>query len=151
MDILSLSVGFLVGAITGATGNYVADKYTDQRRKRELAKEQAGIWQDIEKRFPSVIAEMREDFSHPENKSIRTFFVKSQGTVIGIMSEPSLQYDTGTHPDIQAAVSYLISKGFVTDITTTSCPMYRVQEVLIDWLKKPNHSSKRTREKPRAA
>ena len=151
MDILSLSVGFLIGALTTAAGNYLGDKYTDKRRDGELSAAQAKIWQDIETRFPSVIGEMREDFSRPENQSIRTFFVKSSGTVIGIMSEPSFQYDNGEHPDIQAAVSYLLSKGFVTDITTANCPMYRVQESLIDWLKKPNHSSKRTREKPRAA
>ncbi len=150
MDMLSLSVGFLIGAITGATGNYLGDKYTDKRRDRELAREQSKVWQGIEERFPSVIAEMREDVCQPENKHIRNFFVLSAGTVLGIVSEPCFQYDTGTHPDLQVAVSYLVSKGLVTDITTSNCPMYRVQESLIDRLRKPNHSSKRTRV-PRAA
>jgi len=63
MDMLSLAVGFLVGALTGAAGNYLADKYTDVRRDKKHAKEQAKLWQDIEARFPFVIADMRRAFT----------------------------------------------------------------------------------------
>lgn len=76
MDIVSALVGFLVGTATGAAGQYFADKYTDQRREKQLAKEQARLWRAIEQRFPAVIAEMRSDFSSQENRHVRVFFVK---------------------------------------------------------------------------
>ncbi|MBU6501415.1 MAG: hypothetical protein KGQ35_00960, partial [Burkholderiales bacterium] len=93
----------------------------------------------------------REDFSSSERKNVRTFFVKSSGTVIGIVTEPYFQYDIDKHPDIQVAVAHLISNGLITDITSANCPMYRIHEPLADWLKQPSHSSKRTRKEPRAA
>lgn len=142
MDILSLSVGFLVGAATGAAGNYFADKYTDVRRDKKLAKEQGKLWRDIETRFPAVIADMRQAFTSPEGKNIRAFFVKDSKTMIGFLSEPCFEFHTDEHPDLNAAVLHLARNEFITDITPGNCPMYRVHEKLIDWLARPNKSFK---------
>jgi hypothetical protein len=138
MDILSLIVGFLVGSATGAAGSYYADKFTDKRRKKDLVREQTKIWYDIEKKFPSVIAEMREDFCSTGGENIRKFCVIGKGVAIGFLSEPCFEYDLSKHPDIQAAVDYLVSTGFVTNVTAGNLPMYRVHESLIDRLKRPN-------------
>ena len=140
MDILSLSVGFLVGAFTGAAGNYLADKYTDNRRDKKLAKEQFSAWQDIERRFPAVIADMRGAFGSAEGKNVRAFFVKPSNTMIAVLSEPCFEFHTDEHPDLHAAVLHLARHEFITDITTGNCPMYRVHERLIDWLLRPNNS-----------
>ena len=134
MDILSLSAGFLIGAATGAAGTYLADKYTDVRRDKKKVKEQALLWQDIERRFPNVIAEMRSDFSSAEGRNVRAFFVKPSNTTIGIVSEPCLEYHTDKHPDLLPAVLYLSQYGFITYITPGNCPMYRVNEKLVDCL-----------------
>lgn len=142
MDILSLSVGFLVGAITGAAGNYLADKYTDVRRDKKAAKEQTKLWREIEAQFPGVIADMRQAFTSSEGKYIRAFFVKESGTMIGFLSEPCFEFHTDEHPDLHAAVLHLARHEFITDITPGNCPMYRVHEKLIDWLMKPNNSFK---------
>jgi hypothetical protein len=151
MDVLSVSISFLIGAATGAAGNYFADKYTDARRDKKLAKEQTKLWQDIEARFPAVIADMRESFCSAEGKNVRAFFVKSSNTTIALISEPCFEFHTDELPDLHPAVLHLARHEFITDITPGNCPMYRVHEKLIDWLVKPNPSSKRTREKPRAA
>ena len=142
MDILSLLVGFVVGAFTGAAGNYLADKYTDVRRDKKLAKEQAKLWQDIETRFPAVIADMRQAFTSSDGKNIRAFFVKDSGTMIGFLSEPCFEFHTDEHPDLHAAVLHLSRHDFITDITPGNCPMYRVHEKLIGWLMRPNNSFK---------
>ena len=134
MDALSLGVGFLVGTVTGAAGNYLADKYTDARRDKKAAKEQIALWQDIERRFPSVIAEMREDFSNGEGKNVRAFFLKESGTLLAGSSEPAFEYHIDKHPDLQPAILYLQQHGFVTDITPGNCPMYRVHQKLVDGL-----------------
>lgn len=136
MDMFSLAVGFLTGAFTGAAGNYLADKYTDVRRKKNLAREQTKLWQDIERRYPEIIAEMRADFSGTEGKAVRAFFVKPSNIVIGFTSEPCFEYHTDKHPEIGAAVLLLAQHGFITDITSGNCPMYRVHEHLVDRLVK---------------
>ena len=142
MDIFSLAVGFLVGAITGAAGNYLADKYTDVRRDKKAAKKQAELWRDAERRFPAVIFEMRAAFADPDSKGIRAFFVKDSRTMIGFLSEPCFEFHTGKHPDLQAAVLHLERLGLISDITLGNCPMYRVHEELVDWLMRPNNSFK---------
>lgn len=144
MDILSLSTGFLIGTATGAAGSYLADKFTDKRREKKLAKEQEKLWQDIERRFPSVIAEMRSDFSMPTERNVRAFFVKTSNTMIGLVSEPCFEYHTDKHPDIHPAVLYLAQHDFISEITPGNCPMYRVHEKLVDWLMKPNNSFRPT-------
>jgi hypothetical protein len=142
MDVISLAVGFLVGAITGATGNYLADKYTDVRREKKALKKQAALWQDVERRFPAVISEMREAFADPDSKGIRAFFVKDSRSMIGFLSEPCFEFHTDKHPDLQAAVLHLERLGLISDITPGNCPMYRVHEELVDWLVRPNESFK---------
>lgn len=134
MDVIALASGFLVGAATGAAGTYYADKYTDIRRDKKLAKEATLLWQDIERRFPNVIAEMRTDFSSADGRHVRAFFVKSSRSMIGLVSEPCHEYHTDKHPDLQAAVLHLEQHGFITDITPGNCPMYRVHEKLVDRL-----------------
>jgi hypothetical protein len=134
MDILSTAIGFLIGAATGATGSYLADKYTDIRREKKLAKEQEKLWIDIQRRFPAIIAEMRADFSAAEARHVRAFFVKASNTTIGLVSEPCFEYHTDKHPDLRPAVLFLSQHGFITDITPGNCPMYRVHEKLVDWL-----------------
>lgn len=134
VDVFSLAVGFVVGAVTGAAGNYLADKYTDVRREKKASKRQAELWQDIERRFPTVIAEMREAFSGQDGKSVRAFFVKNSRTTIGLLSEPCFEFHTDKHPDLQAAVLHLERHGFISDITPGNCPMYRVHEEFVDWL-----------------
>lgn len=146
MDTLSLAVGFLVGAATGAAGSYMADKFTDARRQKARIKAQQRLWKDIEARFPSVIAEMRDDFSSHEGRNVRSFFVKESTTMIGFLSEPCFEYHTDKHPDLRAAVHCLEQHGFISDITPGSCPKYRVHEHLIDWLVGPNKGFNRTPE-----
>src|SRR5690554_3435047 len=105
MDIVSALVGLLVGTATGAAGQYFADKYTDQRREKQLAKEQIRLWRTVEQRFPAVIAEMRSDFSSQENRHVRVFFVKESYTILGFVSEPCFEHHTDKHPDLRAAVA----------------------------------------------
>lgn len=136
MDVTSLLIGFLTGATTGAAGTYLADKFTDQRREKQRAKEKKQLWSDIEKKFPLVIAEMMEDFLPTKNRHVRAFFVKKSTAIMGFVSEPAFEYCPEKHPDIRAAVLYLQQHGFISDITTGNCPMYRIHEKMIDQLLK---------------
>ncbi|MCZ4331213.1 hypothetical protein [Castellaniella denitrificans] len=134
MDIISTAIGFLVGTVTGAVGPYIADKFTDSRRKKQLIKEEKNRWKEIEDRFPAVIAEMREDFSQPEHQNFRAFFIKESNTIMSGSSEPCFEYHTDKHPELRPAILMLLQHGFISDITPGKTPMYRVHEHLVDRL-----------------
>jgi hypothetical protein len=134
MDILSLLVGFVVGTFTGAAGRYFGEKYTDQRRSKEFAASIDRKWAELEKRFPNVIAEMKEDVKKPEFSSVRKFFVKSSRTIVNL-SENSFEYHTDVHSELTAAIAHLEELGYIVDITPGNCPMYRMTEQFVDKLR----------------
>lgn len=134
MDPFALVIGFLVGAFTGAAGQYLAAKYTDKRRAKEASSSQRAQWSEVEKRFPAIIAEMKEDARNSEFQSVREFFVKSSRTTIN-RDEPCFEYHTDIHSDIRAAVRHLEELGYIEDITPGNCPMYRMREHFVDLLR----------------
>ena len=138
MDFLSLSIAFLLGAFTGAAGNYLADKFTDARREKKEAAALKRLWRDIEAKFPEIINEMRSDILSTQGKGVRALFLKESNTHIAFTSEPSFEYHTDKHPELRAAVLYLAQHGFVQDITPGKTPMYRINEKLVDFLRAPN-------------
>jgi hypothetical protein len=137
IDWISAALGFIGGAFTGAAGQYIADRFTDSRRTREATREQDRVWRDIERRFPSVIAEMRADFNGLDGRTVRAFFLKPSNTAMGFTSEPAFEYHTDKHPDVIPAVRMLEQRGYVSDVTPGSTPMYRVDESLVDRLTVP--------------
>lgn len=52
MDPLALAIGFLVGAFTGASGQYLAAKYTDKRREEGGRIHAAGPMERSQKAIP---------------------------------------------------------------------------------------------------
>ena len=72
MDWMSIAVGFVAGAFTGAAGTYLADRFTDYRRGRDASRAANQIWKDIESKFSAIIAEMRGDFTNPAHVGDRS-------------------------------------------------------------------------------
>lgn len=94
-------------------------------------------WYEIERRFPVLIAEMKEDFANPENINVRKFFIKSSKTSVN-RSEHCFEYHTDVHPDLTAAISYFEDLGLIRDITSGNCPMYILKEHFVDYLQSKN-------------
>lgn len=134
MDLLSLTIGFVVGTATGAAGQYFGTKYTDKRRCIETREAADATWQDLELRFPSVIAEMRDDALDPEMSSVRHFFVKTSKSLINATG-PLFEYHTDVHDDLQAAVAHLERLGYIEDVTRGNCPKFRMTEEFVDRLR----------------
>ncbi|SRR6056297_498381 len=134
MDLLSLTIGFVVGTATGAAGRYFGEKYTDKRRGLEAREATDMAWQDLETRFPSIIGEMRDDVLDPEMSSVRHFFVKTSRSLINA-SGPSFEYHTDVHDDLQAAVAHFERLGYIEDVTRGSCPKFRMTEEFVDRLR----------------
>ena len=134
MDIFSGLIGFLIGAVTGATGHYLAEKFTDERRLKELRRQEDIQWKKLISRFPKVLTEMQEDATSENNNGIREFFVTKERLTI-IRSEPYFAYCPVKHPDLKAAVAHMQELGYVVDITPGNTPMYRMTEDFVDRLK----------------
>lgn len=77
---------------------------------------------------------MREDISPPDKRHYRVFFVKHSRSMLGFVSEPSLEYHEDKHPDLHAAVAYLEQHGFISDITSGHTKRFRMHEKLVDAL-----------------
>ncbi|MCI1735946.1 MAG: hypothetical protein LKM38_00430 [Pseudomonas veronii] len=134
MDFQSLAIGFLTGAFTGAAGNYLADKYTDTRRRKEEKRETKKFWKDVEARFPKIIQEMKSDLKQDGMSGVRVFFVKESYTMLAFVTEPCFEYNTDKHEDLRAAVHFLLDNNLLKDITPGNAPMYRMSERLVDFL-----------------
>lgn len=128
MDWISTTAAFLVGTATGASGQYFAMKFTDQRQKKEKIQEEKKAWEGFKKRFPDLHKEMADDFAKQSNSHVRAFFVKDSKTTLGGSTEPAFEYHTDVHEGLQAAMLYLEHYEFVADITPGNCPMYRIKE-----------------------
>lgn len=134
MDPFTLAVGFVVGAFTGAAGQYLGEKYTDKRRIKESSSNRQAQWDEVKTRFPAIIAEMMEDAKKTELQGVREFFVKSSRTTVN-RDEACFEYHTDVHEGIGAAVSFLEDLGYIEDITLGNCPMYRMREHFVDLLR----------------
>ena len=72
---ISHLVTFVAGTAVGAAGQYMADRFTDQRRTGEAKKESDRKYKSLVKNMPALIAEMKEDISKEGNELIREFVV----------------------------------------------------------------------------
>ncbi|EGR0891785.1 hypothetical protein ACX6FB_003555 [Vibrio cholerae] len=133
MDYLSLAVGFLVGTLTGASGTYFGNKYTDIRHRQEQKKAEREMWLTLERKYPNLISEMKEGFSNPKNLSIRKFAIKSSKMILNV-GERCFEYHTDKHIDIYSSVDHLKDLGLVEELYVPGCPMYRFKERFAEYL-----------------
>lgn len=134
MDFLSLTIGFVTGALTGAAGSYLGNKYTDKRRASEANARPHNNYEYLRNKFPELIQEMINDINNPTFTNIRVFFVKNKSTILNF-NEPHFQYFTDDHPNIQSAMSSMQVFGFIKDITPGNCPKYLISEQFYDLLR----------------
>ncbi len=132
-DVASTCIGFLIGTFTGAAGGYFANKYTDARRKKEAAKENANKFAQVAAQMPELLQEMRQDLT--EHPSVREFFVLLGGAVLGGTSSPSFQYRDAIHPGLMGKLHILENHGYLTDVTPKDCPKYRMTEEFVRLLR----------------
>ena len=90
-------------------------------------------WNNLIKKFPTIIQEMATDVKNPDFVGVRSFFIKKSNLTVN-SSEPRFEYHTDVYPDLNAAISYLEDIGYIQDITPGNCPMYRFYESFYDKL-----------------
>ena len=123
---------FLLGAATGAAGNYLALKYTDRRRDSEESKKENNTFKKIIVQMPELIAEMKADFSKKENSFVREFFILPHDKIPCNSQEPRFAYYENQHQDLKGKMSILENRGYIIDVSISDTPIYRLTEEFWD-------------------
>lgn len=130
----SYFVTFLIGAATGAAGNYFASKYTDRRRDTENTKKAKDTFKKVKDQMPELISEMKADFTRHENSSIREFVILPSNKVIFNSQQPRFFYFETQHQNLKGKIAVLENHGYIIDVTVSNAPIYRITEKFLDFV-----------------
>jgi hypothetical protein len=121
---ISYIVTFLVGALTGAAANYLANKFTDQRREQDSLRKARQRFQNLKDKIPKLIAEMQHDLRLDGFGLIREFYILPKASDVNLIIpwrglEPTknvLCYYVEDHRDLENQVVLLENNGYVTKL-----------------------------------
>lgn len=128
-------VTFLGGALVGGAGQYIADRFTDQRRNQELKSAAFKQFSELKSAMPNLFSEMQKDIGDDKSHSIREFVVMQNNRVSFSGSKPRFIYFEDEHPNLRVQVDRLLYAGYLDDVTVGNVPIYRMREHLIVLLK----------------
>lgn len=133
-ELFSYLITFLVGAGSGVTGKFLADKLTDSRRQREATSRRLSDFAAAAQRMPDLLRAMQHDLRQPAQANWREFFVVPGGVQFNGPQKNFLFYRENTANDYLNKVRLLEAKGYVDDITPGNAPMFRMSEEFVEML-----------------
>lgn len=136
LDISHL-VTFLGGAAVGGTGKYLADRFTDQRRRQEGAQSVQRRFKELNAIMPELLNEMANDLRGDTTGSIREFVLCPNRRTMFNSSKPRFTYFETEHPSLQNNIDLLNAEGWLDDVTVGNAPIFRMTEQFVILLK--NH------------
>lgn len=128
-------VTFVGGAFVGGAGQYLADKFTDQRRNQESKSVASKQFDDLKSTMPNLFSEMLKDLGTDKSQSIREFVVMPNKRVSFNSSKPRFTYFEDDHPDLRVQVDRLHYAGYLDYVAVGNAPIYRMREQFIVLLK----------------
>jgi len=128
-------VTFVGGAIVGGAGQYLADRFTDQRRKQDSTSEAQKKFVQVKAAMPALVAEMLQDLNNDQSQSIREFVVTPNKRVTFNSSKPRFIYYEDDLNGLRLHVDRLFEGGYLDDVTVGNAPIYRMREHFVVLLK----------------
>lgn len=129
-------IAFIIGTAVGASGQYFASKFTDQRRRQEAKRETRDRFKQVRAAIPKLLAEMHDDYMKPENAVLRELFVLPNRHVImgsgGGGPRTTLAYYEDDHNNLRDQFRILENNGYVYDVTSGKVPKYQVTEEFVE-------------------
>lgn len=129
-------ITFLGGAAIGCAGQYLADRFTDQRRKQENISEIESIFTSLKLDMEKLFAEMAEDLRGDDSRSIREFVISPNRRVTFNGDKPRFIYYEDEHPYLKPQADRLESAGYIIDVTPSNAPIFRMNEIFVELLRK---------------
>lgn len=137
IDIVSMLIGFVVGAATGAAGAYLAAKYTDRRREGETADRSKKQFLALKQQMPKLIAEMKADLNRKGHELIREFFVlPNRKVLLGGSTKRRFSYYEAEHENLGGKLDILEGRGYLMDVTPGNTPIYRMTEEFVQFVRR---------------
>lgn len=126
---------FLAGAITGAAGSYLGNRFTDQRRRRESASATQRQFHLACESMSDLIAALKAEATRPGWEMVREIFaLPTKGVLAGTSQRRFMLYEDEI-ADLLTKLRTLESYGFVTEVTTKSVPIFRMTEAFVAMLR----------------
>jgi hypothetical protein len=133
---ITLLFTFLVGALSGAAGQYLADKYTDKRKYQEAQKASVELVKKVRSLMPELISEMKEDVMKQGYETVREFvLLPNERVPFNSGGKQRFVYFANKTPDLIGKVQILEQEGLVMDVTRNNTPIYRMTETFVELLK----------------
>jgi hypothetical protein len=139
MDIMSLTIGFLVGTATGAAGTYFGNKYTDIRKAKEGKKAKDSFYRKLWDEHAPLLTEMKSDLTNPDYSYHREFFVISKSWMFN-SSGPHLSYYLEEHDSLEQQLKAFEGKWLIVDVSEfgKSVKKYQFSDSFAEHLKSVN-------------
>lgn len=136
MELLSLAIGFIIGAATGAAGAYFGDKYTDIRRERQAAAAHKKLFSTLWENHKELLSEMKRDMENPDYKFHRVFWVFESGCMFN-HDGPYLVYHPDKHQSLEHQLKILESQGLISNISEPGkiASKYQIHEGFVEHLR----------------
>lgn len=133
---ISHLVTFVVGTAVGAAGQYMADRFTDQRRKQEINRESDRKFKVTLKAMPKLLSEMKADLIKHETEVVREFVLLQNRRVMFNSDRTRFVYYHSVHADLENQVAMLVEHGYIRKISITQTPIYRMTEDFVQRVKR---------------
>jgi hypothetical protein len=119
---------FLGGVAVGGVGQYLADRFTDQRREQKKISDEKIRFANLNGLMPQLFQEMVTDLKEDVPATIREFVVLSTRGNSFNGSKPRFDYFVSEHPNLMNQVLLLAEAGYVQDVTIANAPIFRMRE-----------------------
>jgi len=119
---------FLGGATVGSAGQYLADRFTDQRREQKKVSDEKKRFANLNDLMPQLFLEMAKDLKEDQSATIREFVVLSTKGISFNGSKPRIVYFVSEHPNLMNQVPLLAEAGYVQDVTVGNAPIFQMRK-----------------------
>jgi len=127
-------LSFLGGTAVGAAGKYIADLFTDQRKKKEAAAEANAAFKKLIGAMPELIDEIRADLIREAEMHIRELVVLPNNRVIFNSDRPRFAYFESEHVGLKDKCETLARAGYLECVKPGPTPTYRLEEHFVERL-----------------
>lgn len=135
IDIITHLVAFLAGTAAAMAGQYMADRFTDQRRKNEALAHAKGTFKHVFAAAPKLISELKSEMSLPVNAQVQEFVVLANMGIVFESDRRRLRILESDHPDLYNQISLMQEAGLLRKNLETAAPIYRMSTEFIATLK----------------
>lgn len=127
---------FVGGAAVGSAGQYLADRFTDQRREQKKVSDEKKRFAKLNGLMPQLFEEMAKDLRDDQSATIREFVVSANRNISFNGSKPRFMYFESDHRSLKNQVSLLADAGYVQDVSVGNAPIFRMRENFVLLLRK---------------